>query len=46
MHLVGVQVKVPDRSVAYDARGLHGFARAWFRQEIPQGAGVPSPAGL
>ena len=46
MLLVGIQIQTIDGCIACDARGLHGFARTWFRQEIPQGAGVPSPARL
>jgi len=44
MYLIGVQDKAPDRSVAGDTRGLHGLVRARFRQEVPEGTGIPSPA--
>ena len=46
MHLVRIQIQAPDGSVAGDACGLRGLVRAWFRQEVPQSAGIPSPARL
>ena len=45
MHLVGIQIQVPDRSVAGDTRDYCSIIRGSFRQEIPQRAGIPSPAG-
>ena len=45
MHLVGIQIQVPDGSVAGDARDYCSIVRGTFRQEIPQRAGIPSPAG-
>ena len=45
MHLVGIQIQVPDGSVAGDARDYCSIVRGSFRQEIPQRAGIPSPAG-
>ena len=44
MHLVGIQIQVPDGRVAGNTRDHSSIVRSPFRKEVPQRAGIPSPA--
>ena len=46
MHLIGIQIQAPDGFVPGNARDHRCIVCGSFRQEIPQRAGIPSPAGI